>query len=61
MTWAQFPYFAIAASLLWGAGAYVAWRERSAKLTYLLTLGGLVVFFTFRGCLKIKFNLGSQP
>ena len=46
VTWEQFIYFAIAAVLLWGVGAWAAWREKTA-MAYTSTVIGLVVFFTF--------------
>ena len=46
MTWEQFIYFAIAAVLLWGVGAWAAWREKTA-MAYTSTVIGLVVFFTY--------------
>ena len=46
MTWEQFIYFAIAAVLLWGVGAWAAWREKAA-MAYTSTILGLVVFFSF--------------
>ena len=46
MTWEQFIYFAIAAVLLWAAGAWAAWREKTA-VAYTSTVVGLLVFFSF--------------
>ncbi len=46
MTWEQFIYFAMAAVLLWAAGAWAAWREKTA-VAYTSTVVGLLVFFSF--------------
>ena len=46
MTWEQFIYFAIVAVLLWAAGAWAAWREKTA-VAYTSTVVGLLVFFSF--------------
>ena len=46
MTWEQFIYFAMAAVLLWMAGAWAAWREKTA-VAYTSTVVGLLVFFSF--------------
>lgn len=59
MTWTQFPYFAVGASALWAGGAYAAWRNRDRRLTYFLTLGGLVVFFSF--IFGMWFSLDRPP
>lgn len=47
MNWSLFPYFAVPASLLWAGGAYTAFRDRNTRLTYLQTIGGLLIFFAF--------------
>lgn len=46
MTWDAFIYFAVAASLLWVAGAWAAWR-RKAVWAYALTGAGIGVFVVF--------------
>ena len=46
ITWEQFIYFAVAAVLLWGVGAWGAWKGR-AKMAYATTGTGLLVFFSF--------------
>lgn len=46
MDWNDFIYFAIAAVLLWGVGAWAAWKDR-AGMAYATTIAGLLVFFSF--------------
>ena len=46
MTWEKFVYFALAAVLLWITGAWAAWKDKKV-LTYISTLAGLAVFFSF--------------
>jgi ABC-type transport system involved in cytochrome c biogenesis permease subunit len=46
MSWDNFIYFAVASVLLWAAGAYAAWRNRTS-LAYAATVFGLLVFFSF--------------
>ncbi|MCR5642746.1 MAG: cytochrome c biogenesis protein CcsA [Prevotella sp.] len=46
MTWEQFIYFAIAATLLWAVGAYGAWRNKTV-MAYTATILGLLTFFSF--------------
>ena len=46
MDWSYFVYFAVTALLLWGAGAYAAWRQK-VGLAYTTTVIGLLVFFSF--------------
>ena len=46
MDWSYFVYFAVAALLLWGVGAYAAWRQK-VGLAYTTTVIGLLVFFSF--------------
>ena len=46
MSWEFFAYFAIVAVLLWTAGAFAAWRGKTA-VAYAATAGGLLVFFSF--------------
>ena len=46
MTWEEFVYFALAAVLLWMTGAWAAWKDKKV-LTYVSTLAGLAVFFSF--------------
>jgi len=47
MNWDYFVYFAVAAMIFWIAGAIAAWKNAAAWKTYLLTLTGLAIFFTF--------------
>ncbi len=46
MSWDNFMYFALVSVVLWAAGAWMAWRDK-ARMAYLFTVLGLVVFFTF--------------
>ncbi len=46
MDWSYFIYFAVVAVLLWGVGAWAAWKNKSAA-AYGATLAGLLVFFCF--------------
>ncbi len=46
MTWEEFVYFALAAVLLWMTGAWAAWKDKKV-LSYVSTLAGLAVFFSF--------------
>ena len=46
MSWEEFIYFAIAAVLLWAIGAWAAWKEKTA-VTYMSTIAGLAIFFSF--------------
>ena len=46
MTWNSFIYFAIAAILLWSAGAWAAWKKK-ASVAFTATLLGLLVFFSY--------------
>lgn len=46
MTWDAFIYFAIAASVLWAAGAWAGWRKKAAW-AYALTGTGVGVFLVF--------------
>ena len=46
MNWDYFIYFAIIAVLLWVAGAYAAWRNKTG-MAYTATVLGLLVFFSF--------------
>ncbi len=46
MMWDSFIWFALAALILWAAGAFFAWKGNS-KLVYLFTLSGIAVFFSF--------------
>ena len=47
MTWDSFIYFAIAAVLLWVAGAALAYRNKGKILPSLLTTAGLIIFAVF--------------
>lgn len=47
MSWNYFAPFAIVALILWGFGAYAAWREKRPVAVYGFTLLGLAVFFSF--------------
>ena len=44
--WDYFIYFAIAAVMLWAAGAWGAWRKKTT-VAFTATIVGLLVFFTF--------------
>ena len=44
--WDHFIYFAIVAVLLWAAGAWAAWKDKTG-VAYASTIGGLAVFFSF--------------
>ena len=46
ITWSHFIAFATAALLLWGVGAWAAWKKKSA-LVYGATIAGIVVFMAF--------------
>ena len=46
MSWEHFIYFAIAAVLLWGVGAWAAWKNKTG-MAYATTVLGLLVFFSF--------------
>ena len=46
MSWDQFIYFALAALLLWMAGAVAAWKEKG-RIAFLFTAAGLAVFFSY--------------
>ena len=46
MDWSYFIYFAMAAVLLWGVGAWAAWKEKTG-MAYTTTVLGLLVFFSF--------------
>ncbi len=46
MSWNHFIYFAMAAVLLWAAGAWAAWRNKTS-IAYAATVLGLLVFFSF--------------
>ena len=46
MTWDLFIWFALAAVLCWGAGAFFAWKGKT-KAVYAFTAAGLAVFFAF--------------
>ncbi len=46
ITWEEFVYYAVVAVLMWGLGAWSAWKEKSA-VAYLTTVVGLLVFFGF--------------
>ena len=46
MSWEHLIFFAIASILLWTVGAYAAWKGWQ-KLTFIATLAGLAVFFSY--------------
>ncbi|MBO4658059.1 MAG: cytochrome c biogenesis protein CcsA [Prevotella sp.] len=46
MSWDHFIFFAVVAVLLWGTGAFAAWKDRP-RTAYATTLAGLAVFFVF--------------
>ncbi|MDR1764293.1 MAG: cytochrome c biogenesis protein CcsA [Dysgonamonadaceae bacterium] len=47
MTWDWFKFFAVAAALFWFLGAWFALREKGVKKAVILTVTGLLVFFSF--------------
>jgi ABC-type transport system involved in cytochrome c biogenesis permease subunit len=47
MQWTYFIYFAIAAAVCWGAGAFLAWKENNYRKAIALTCLGLAVFAAF--------------
>ena len=47
MSWDSFIYFAIAAIILWSAGALTAFKGEKKTIPSLLTALGLAVFFVF--------------
>ncbi|MBR5655796.1 MAG: cytochrome c biogenesis protein CcsA [Prevotella sp.] len=55
MNWSHFIYFAVCAVVLWVAGAYAAWRDKT-RTAYVTTIIGLVVFFAFIVGLWISFE-----
>jgi len=58
MSWDHFVYFAMAAVLLWGIGAWAAWKDR-AGMARTTTVLGLIVFFSF--ILSIWISLERPP
>ena len=46
MTWDSFIYFSTTAVLLWGIGAWAAWKDKTI-IAYATTISGLLVFFAF--------------
>ena len=46
MDWSYFIYFAVVAVLLWGVGAWAAWKDKRTE-AYVTTVAGLLVFFCF--------------
>ena len=53
VSWDSFIYFAIAAVLLWGFGAWAAWKDK-AVAAYTATIGGLAVFFFFMAAMWVS-------
>ncbi|WP_373733263.1 cytochrome c biogenesis protein CcsA, partial [Bacteroides heparinolyticus] len=47
MSWNSFAPFAVSALLLWGLGAWSAWRGKRPGVVYVSTFLGLGVFFSF--------------
>lgn len=47
MSWDYFLIFAVVSLILWGFGAFAAWKNKKTLVVYLLTVAGLVVFFLF--------------
>ncbi|MDR0962720.1 MAG: cytochrome c biogenesis protein CcsA [Mediterranea sp.] len=47
MTWNLFPLFAVTSAVLWGLGAWAAWRGRKTAVACTFTVAGLLVFFVF--------------
>jgi len=46
MSWTLFPYFALTAMVLWGAGAFFAGKDK-AKSGIILSIAGSVIFLAF--------------
>jgi ABC-type transport system involved in cytochrome c biogenesis permease subunit len=46
MTWEHLIYFAIVAVLMWGTGAWAAWKNKSTT-AHVATILGLLVFFSY--------------
>ncbi|MBO4850824.1 MAG: cytochrome c biogenesis protein CcsA [Prevotella sp.] len=46
MSWTAFLFFALAAVVLWGGGAWAAWKGRTTAAT-ISTSAGVLVFFAF--------------
>lgn len=46
MTWESFIYFAIPSVILWGAGAYLAFKDRNMP-AILLTVAGILIFAAY--------------
>ena len=47
MSWDYFLWFALVAMGCWLTGAVAAWRQKSPRVSLVLTGSGLVVFFAF--------------
>ena len=47
MSWEYFIWFAIAALICWGLGAFAAWEGKKPVWAYGFTLLGLAIFFSF--------------
>ena len=47
MSWDLFVWFAVVALLFWLGGAAVSWKGKRPMFAVVLTLLGLVVFFSF--------------
>ena len=47
MSWEHFIWFAIAALICWGLGAFAAWEGKKPVWAYGFTLLGLAIFFSF--------------
>lgn len=58
VSWNSFIYFALASLLLWGFGAYSAWRD-NRKVALTATCMGIVVFLTF--IVGLWMNLERPP
>ena len=58
MSWEQFIYFAVVAVVLWGVGAWAAWKNKTL-LANAATILGLAVFFVF--ILSMWISLDRPP
>lgn len=47
MSWDYFLIFAVVSLILWGCGAFAAWKSKRTVVVYLFTVAGLTVFFSF--------------
>ncbi|MCF0160765.1 MAG: cytochrome c biogenesis protein CcsA [Bacteroidaceae bacterium] len=47
MNWSYFYLFAIASVICWATASWFAFKEKRQSLVYLLTSGGILIFFSF--------------